>query len=552
MIKQNKISLFFSSCIVLMTFVGAIVWQILCPFCSDDYMFSLSIHEGVDPLDFWMCRGEEYKSFGEVFDGMRTIFLTHNTRLSNLLYVLVQYIFPVWTVKTICGLSICGMYLGLLYFAVGNKMLTHPWIVAFATFFFWVFFPWSDSMQSSDFMFNYPVATCFVLIWLFLYRRAGKYRLVGRSLLALYTLFVAFYHEGFAIPLVAYLFVDMLLIGNKSKWYSLTLLIIFVIGIGVSPILGTGSRMGFVFNSFQTWLAKYQWERAKLFTDLGIGFLVLVCAAIARFRIKKSNVLQFRRDIYPSLAAVVASLGLCIVLHYYARAFWGGLLFAMIASLRLLSLIRTKKKLTAISQVVLTLLMVTYSAWLIELAIWQKKATNNQNRLVEILAPRGSYPYEVVYMDGIHRGEVPFYLMDITSPLYEVIPFNLITLKKYFKNPDGSETLIVLPEKFKDVRMENLPRYAGNARVRGDFPFVIFDEPYEGMLRVTFDSPNQKVSGVNLLRKLLFGGSSDDLYVKVESDTLFAPDSTYIFGWQIEELPRSFRGREIVRIDTVR
>ena len=114
--------------IILITFLGAIIWQLFTPMCVDDYVYSLApVDDVYNDDDYWMCLGKEFNSFSQLIEVCRGHFLDSNMRLSNLLFILVQML-PLWIVKTICGLSIVLMFWGIFCIAIQKNKRKNPFL----------------------------------------------------------------------------------------------------------------------------------------------------------------------------------------------------------------------------------------------------------------------------------------------------------------------------------------------------------------------------------------------------------------------------------------
>lgn len=537
--------------VVTLTLAGCIVWQMLCPWCADDLPYSLAPFAGIySDNGFWNDLGDEYGSLSELWTGISGHAMMSNARLSNLLYIVVQLL-PVAVVKFICGLLCAGMYLGLLFLGIPAERRRNPWLVTLVTLLFWVLFPWDDFMQSSDFVFNYPLPSVAVLLWLYFYRRADGLSPWGKVGLALLTVPVAWLHEAFTVPLGAYVFLDWLLRGRRS-WYPLLLEAIMVsVVLGMSAI-GSSTRLeGYVFSA-SVILGSLRAGLFHFLKGMSIALLSLFLIGTVALLRRGSERRRFVQVFFPCAGAILCGIAVCIVLRTYERAAWGLDLFVCLALTGLVSEAKVLPRVGVAPAAVFAVLAGGYAFWLSSLCVWQYRSTEGTYALYRALEPRGGRGFGPVYVDRVYSRDLPFYLMGLNVPVDERNKYNNYTIANYFTR--GRDVgVLVLPEKFRGVPIDSMPGIPGNAGARGEAPFYILDRPYEGCLSLTGGEyrpgNNPAAPLLGKLKGMIPGVSGDRTEPHVESVPFIDADSVLRYFIIVEPLPASFGNREIVRVD---
>lgn len=546
-------NLFFTTA-VLLTFVGAVVWQLNCPLCADDYVFSLA-HEKNSPYNqdsYYSCQGENYQNVDDVMFVLVNHTLHSSSRISNSLYILFQFL-PAWVVRSICGLSIGFMFLGILLLGVPREKRNNPWILIILTFAFWFLLPWDDGMQSAVFCFNYPIASCFLLLWLYLYERIDSFGRKGFCLFIAYTLFFSVYHEGASILALAYVFCQ-LIFGNvnskKFRWIAFGMLLF---GLTVTALLGTGNRIDNTYFMFNCLSSLYRWEKINILLNVSFVLFSIAFSAIVWRKLSENKSL-LKNDILPLVAVVFISMTIAVCLNSFGRTLWFGDIFALILILKLCAFLVRKLDVSKIESVIFFAFAALYAGWLGCLVYWQRQITSRDNALSQKLTPRRSSTTPIVYVDWLHRGDVPWFLWDIPSPEIEKTPFASNVIAKYWISKENKNSIFILPEKYEGHPVDSVKLYPGNARARGDWPFIFLDRPYCGGAVVKLGDFSDSLTPmrlVNTLKKSLFGSVSDDMYLFIETDPQIYNDSTTVHIVENYLLPRTFRGRPVVQIDTL-
>lgn len=536
-------NLFFYT-LTLLTFVGGIAWQLACPLSIDDYVYSLAPETDVyNNDDFWDCTGEEYNSFSQLVEAWCGHFTDSNMRLSNLLYMAVQLL-PVGFVKFLCGLSIGFMFLGLIVLSIPYDKRSNPILILLAVIIFWLCFSWEEGMQSSDFMFNYPVAACFLLLWLWIYSSFQWRCWWKNALFVIFTVFLGFYHEGFSIPLGCYVFVDAIVSkkSSREKWILWAILFACVLCqsvLGPRQIVQEGE-----------YLTRFGWDKVKMLSQMSIGIIALVVLLGSALFSKKIAI----RPYLSFVAAIVGGIVMCMVLCFYGRAFWGTALFAVILILRILSAL-SAPTVGKFWKIMCWVAAVVYALWLSQLALWQYRMLVRYNDVVAQLSPRHSYHSQVVYSDQLDANLYPFYLGKIPVSSFETLSFSLPTFNRYWVGEGQGWDMAILPTKYKGLSFDELPAFPGNMGVKGQWPYLLLDHPFNGVLHVEggdlMPQANPLARILSALKPVLFGGKSNEMWMAVETTPIIMPDSTEVHLAHITIKPFTFAYRPIERIDSI-
>lgn len=125
-----------------------------------------------------------------------------NGRLANLFAMLSLTFLPKWLTAVVMGVATWGMM--ALVLRLGDAWRGRPAAAAAALAYIAVAFPWWDLMYTVDFNFNYPVAACAGLLFVYMWQRypsvKGK---SGRGLVLAFSVVAGGFHESMGAPMSA-------------------------------------------------------------------------------------------------------------------------------------------------------------------------------------------------------------------------------------------------------------------------------------------------------------------------------------------------------------
>lgn len=541
--------------VLAITFVAALGWQMSAPVCSDDWVYLLAApSEGYSDYSFWHAEGEAYETAGQVWETIAGHARMSTARLTNLIYIPVQLL-PHGVLKFICGLLVWLMFVGLMALSVPRVWRMRPGLLMTAVFMFWFIFPWYDSMQSSAYIFNYPLVTVVMAVWLWLYRRIGNACASKRAFFAVFTLIVSLFHEGFTIPLGCYVFTAVALGPKSERGYGFFMVLLMITGVGLEVALGTGERVAGYTITIEGIIRNVRWTKVKILTSMLPCIVALGAIVYARLFVRRIPREEFTGFLFPCAGGMIGGFLMCFALSFFSRATWPAEVFAFLSIMRLAGYLRVRRVLVQrMVRVAGVLFIGVYCAWVYELVRWQRLSSAGQEAVVRALYPRGSRGCDVVYAQVVHADDIPFYLMDMAAPVEEVQRFNNRTLALYWTRR-GVDGLLVLPEWMEGIATDSIRPIAGNAHFRGEYPYLFTDKPYKGHIVVR---AGEYRGGYNPLMRLarrvtprLFGGEDVVAYPYVESEEVMMPDSSVRYMVLPECGPRTFRYREILSVDTI-
>lgn len=167
---------------------------LLFPLTGDDYAY-MGTFRTIDGFDGVWPLGKLYRWYPFHW-------LHANGRLANLFAMLSLTFLPKWLTAVIMGAATWGMM--ALALRLGNAWRDRTLAATAALAYIAVAYPWWDLMYTTDFNFNYPVATCAGLLFVYIWQR---YRGIRKGWVRAFCLITAFiaggFHESMGAPLLA-------------------------------------------------------------------------------------------------------------------------------------------------------------------------------------------------------------------------------------------------------------------------------------------------------------------------------------------------------------
>lgn len=177
------------------------LWQWVAAPYADDFAYMRCV-PGTSEDDFWIGSGAMLSSWGDIGRSSLNHYLLVNGRLANIL-VIISMGLPDWVSALLLGLSAIVAFAGIVVAAGMTAGRSLPsWLAALGGISFWLWLPWSDSMQSRAYIFNYLIPMAFSLVFAVAFLRDGKSRkatVIG----SLCGFLAGWLHEGFGLALTA-------------------------------------------------------------------------------------------------------------------------------------------------------------------------------------------------------------------------------------------------------------------------------------------------------------------------------------------------------------
>ncbi len=525
------------------SFVLLFVWRMHCSFYADDYMYS---HEFlIDPVLNENYLGERIVGFSQACDSAWVHYMTNNGRLGSLLPFFLLMLSPSITAM------LAAFAIGLLPFLIlvaagGLGALRRKLAVILSVGAIWMAFPWSDGMQSFDFLLNYVFSSDMMLTFMILYQRTARLGR-GRMCVAVAVGFAsAWMHEGAAIPLAAWLFFDLLL-KDGDRRRRLMLFAGVVAGLAVVCISpGTLSRLS------NTMAAEEAASGPNFAMLLGYrAVLVFFLMAVAAFLLPKWRERVEWRRIFPVGAATAVATAMVLVIGTADRGLWFALLLAMVGVVELL-LVLPLKVAVWLKCTVAAIVGVLYLAFMWQIIKWQTTFEEERDAVhAELVSGHG-----VVYRDLVPENSMPWWTLGI--PLDNIYRdwYNL-----YFEGQAAlieggiarsSELPLVVPARFEGKPFAEWDAIPGNSGLRGEGHLLLSDRPVDfRSLEFVFGEPTTAMNPLNRAALRLLGGWERKSRATVNVDCFYAGKVGADSVWMLFPAPdkRFFRGRTLRQIN---
>lgn len=486
---------------VLLTFAGAIAWQLSTYTVSDDWHYRCIVPP-TESLDFWRSTSPDISSAADIPESVANHYMLVNGRLTHIIFIPLQLL-PRWVSSLIAGLAIGFMFLGLLRLGAGKKQWKRPRIVASATLLLWCGFPWYDTMQSAVYQFNYSVVTVFWLGYIAGLHRIEHFRNPAFAAFGACSFLTGWLHEGFTCGMTAFTFAAFLLSYGRARKRYLILTGTLLLSLLASLCSGTTLRMTDHL-SYYSCLGFYI-PYTKLINQLWPLWLAIVLGMIV-LRKRKSG----RKQLLPWLAPYASALAVIIVqtilLHSYERGLWPAEMLSSLLVLRFLAHLLPDQRPGRAETGIAMLLLVIYGGWLWQLVRYQRITSAELRHLDSIMLPRGDKDSDVYFADLSCEWEQPPYLMDMCSNRIRSNADDNYHQYSYHTRGRAMYSAI-LPDSFRGRSFEQLPRIPGRNDLRGVWPVMIGKGRPHRNLRVHFGAHRPTVKPTDRLLAAIKAGS---------------------------------------------
>lgn len=525
------------------SFALLFVWRMHCSLYADDYMYS---HEFlIDPVLNENYLGERITGFSQACDSAWTHYMTNNGRLGSLLpFFLLMLPHPVTAL--LAALAIGLLPFLILVAAGGFGALRRNLALVLTVAVIWPVFPWSDGMQSFDFLLNYVFPSDLILVFMILYMRAAH---IGRSVFGVAVaagFAAAWMHEGAAIPLGTWMFSDLLLNGGNRRRRLILFASVMAGGVAVCFSPGTLNRLS-------DSMAEEAVASGPNFAIL-LGYRAVLAffllAAVAFFLPIWRGRIEWRRILSVGAATAVAT-AMILVIGTADRGLWFALLFALVGIVEML-LVLPLKVVAWLKWTAVAIVCILYLAFMQQLIKWQTIFENERDAVhAELVNGHG-----VVYRDLVPENSMPWWTLGV--PLDNIYRnwYNL-----YFEGQaahvEGGftrsyELPLVVPAGFEGKPFAEWDPIPGQNGLRGEGHLLLSDRPVDyRVLEFEFAEPTAAMNPLNRFALRLLGGWERKLKAVVGVECFYAGKVGADSVWMLFPAPdkRFFRGRNLRQIN---
>lgn len=545
--RTRRTDLSLSVLLILISGIGILIWNCFNPAGMDDFYFR-TVMEDSDEERFSWCFGRKIETMADALYSAWHVFLYDSGRWTNELHILFQP-FPDIVERIFSGIILTAdIYLvaALASKSYRPKALVTVLVIAG----FWIALPWYDNFYSLSFQANYIWPTAVMAIYMLILPGIGQLRGVTWWLFLLLCIFSGEGHEAFAVCAGAYT-AGLLPGAPKAARRSLITAILFIfIGFCINLWAGTWHRYFDVELGREPFMASLPFLVSRmasaswpLWTAL---LLFTVRAATAPHKRK-----QLLKDNLPYIAAIAANMVIVLAVKGLGRTSWPGIIMAVLLVINLVRPLTARVSYRATAAISLVFACV-YALWFVELIKWQKKIYEENAVLTANVERLGSSPTQVYPGPYTPSEAVPFYLMGIVNnPIDDAATRRSLAASV---KPKVQSPMIVAVTASMDGPYDEWPLVEGNASVRGVWPMIATTDSTSTRLRVTFGTDTRRLSPLNRLISRIKDGSNAAapvLDLAFRRDTVTLPDRTRVFAIMPEPLPRTVKGREVLRIDTI-
>lgn len=534
--------------IFAITLIAAFGWMLSAYSYSDDYAYSHVVLPTTSS-DFWNLSGPSIESISDAVESVANHYWLVNGRLSHFIMIPMQLL-PRWVLAVFCAFCIAAVPALLLVVSLPRAKRMRPEYMTLAVLLLWTVFPWYDNFQSLVYQLNYSTASALTLLFIYMTGRSvirsRRYAMICMCVGFL----AAWMHEGFGVPLCAYMFTYMIV---NCRWRKRYVLFCVAVAAGtcvclLSPgIWGrAGLEIGGTFRHFRFNYVRYLSELWPLWCALLLGAFVL-------YRSTESERKSILTDVLPYAAALATSLGIALIMSGTGRYLWPADLYSVIIIITLAgrSRIVLKEAADRILYILLVLFTVGYFCWTLSLISWQRKIALNEEALDVYLEQKQDKSVGLVYFDLISNEDIPFWLMGLPRNMVAKNPWFNIDIRSHHRIKGSA--VAIMPDSLRGRSFDSLPSVARNCPdLKGVWPVMLSKSEIRDV-RITAWGDSPAMTPIDRLI-LMFKGGTDvpASYVpEMYRFRIALPGEDSCFIYFVNDVPRTVACRKNVVIDTI-
>lgn len=547
--------------ILAVTTIGAVSWLSQTFMYADDYAYSYSCPEppADRTADFWNCIGSPLTSWSQVWPSMVNHFEWVNGRLPNLL-MFPAMMLPRWVATGLSGLLIAlTLWLMLrLTRGPGSPPVRSQRELWLAVAMLWLGLPWYNYMQSVAYQFNYIPSGVLFLFTVYVSRKIGRlssWQTAGACLLA----FVAgWWHEGFAIPLVAWLAVAALITSGRRR--ERKLLMAVSAAASVALIMASGTSLRLAGEGFNTWKVTYILTR--MLSELWPVWVAIAACILAVRRHGRARSTELLLRSLPSAVAIVISVTMAVLLGMHGRVLWVAQMLGIVLTLRFVRFYIGHVTPTKVGVVVSCILLALYAAWFVAVSMEQHRVSSQEMAAYEAAVAESASERESLIFVDLDHNEIPFWTLGLVNNrgyrTWGTLMANYHRLRCSF--------LAHMPSHLAGKPYNMMDTMPGNAGLRGRWPDMLGevkkDAPlvrnsdgyaYEVVRRVRLGHDAPAFTPINriwLKMRRMLGKEAEYVDLKMYiHPVIYRGEELGVYV--AEPMPRWADHRDVVAIDTI-
>lgn len=533
--------------LILLSGIGILIWNSFNPAGMDDYYFR-TVMEDSDEERFSWCFGRKIESFCDALYSAWHVFLYDLGRWPNVTHVLFRP-FPDIVERIFSGIVLTADIYLLSAIASGSRC-PKALVTVLVTAGVWIALPWYDNFYSLNFQANYIWPTAVLAVYMLLLPKALHTGGIKRLPFLLLCVFLGEGHEAFAICAGAYTAGLLPSVPKADRRRYITAIIFIFIGFCINLWAGTWHRFFDIKLGKEPFAASLPFLVTRMVSGSWPLWTALLLFIIRLFAAKHDRRKLLLTENLPYIAAIAANMVIVLAVKGLGRTSWPGILMAILLVVGLIRPFIDKTK-PVVAAVVSLAFACLYSLWFVQLIKWQKLIYEENAVLTANVERLGPSPTQVYPGPYTPTDDIPFYLLGIVNnPIDETATRRSLAASV---KPQVNAPMIVAVTPAMEGPYGEWPLVAGNASVRGVWPMIATVDSTSTRLRVTFGTDTRRLSPLNRLISRIKGDSESGpvLDLAFRRDTVALPDRTRVFAIMPEPLPRTVKGRDVLRIDTI-